>query len=521
MKNLKYIMLFSIAVFTFGCEDFLAEVPKDSISPVNFYQTSQDALSAVNGAYAALRVNDYYSRYWMTSSSLASDGTYSRLGTTSDRGVIIHLNDVGMVTSNRYNIAIWGAVWQAVNRANAVLDNVPNIEMDETLKARVLGEAKFLRALTYFNMVRRWGGVPLLLNETNTSEISELQVSRNSADEVYAQIVKDLSEAITVLPNINSYGSNDIGRASKEAAQGLLAKVQLYLKDWNNAKTNALAVINSPSGLDLVPDPKDNWWTGNGNVDNNVESIFEVQYNGIAPQGHALGNNYEPNSSGYGPGQWGTIIGSLWWYNQFEENDKRKEATWLTEYPDPSADTLIQWQEFRYPAPHVNKYRDPLNKVGDGMAYNIKVLRLADVLLTAAEAINESEGPGGAFQYVNRVRQRAGLDDLSGLSKDQLRDAIYLEFRKELCYEGQDYEELVRQGNLIKNKAAYSTYTIPTMYDDNGNVVTPSEALIADIRLRQPVLNNYELNDWNSIFPLPQTALDRNPNLTQNPGYPQ
>ncbi len=520
MKNIKYILFLSIAIITAGCAGFLDEVPKNSISPVNFYKTGQDAISAVNGAYAALRVNDYYSRYWMTSSSLASDGTYSRLGTTSDRGVIIHLSDAGMVVSNRYNIAIWSAVWQAVNRANAVLDNVPNIEMDETLKARILGEAKFLRALTYFNMVRRWGGVPLILNETNTSDISALQVSRNSVDEVYSQIVKDLTEAVSVLPNISSYGNEDIGRASKEAAQGLLAKVQLYLKDWNNAKTNALAVINSPSNLDLMPDPKDNWWTGNGNVDNNVESIFEVQYNGVSPQGHQLGNNFEPNASGYGPGQWGTIIGSLWWYNQFEDKDKRKEATWLTEYPAPSGDSLIQWHEFRFPVPHVNKYRDPQNKVSDGMAYNIKVLRFADVLLTAAEAINESEGPGGAYEYVNRVRRRAGLDDLAGLSKEQLRDSIYLEFRKELCFEGQDYEELVRQGNLLKNKAAYSVYTIPPMYDDNGNVFTPPASLIATIKSRQPVLDNYELNEWNTVFPLPQTALDRNPKLTQNQGYP-
>ncbi len=300
-----------------------------------------------------------------------------------------------------------------------------------------------------------------------------------------------------------------------------MAKVQLYLRDFSNAKDNALAVINSPSGLDLMPDPKDNWWTGNGDVDNNVESIFEVQYNGVSPQGHQIGNNFEPNASTYGPGQWGSIIGSLWWYNKFDDTDKRKEATWLTEYPAPSGDSIIQWYENRYPVPHVNKYRDPFNKVSDGMAYNIKVLRFADVLLIAAEAVNESEGPGAALQYVNRVRTRAGLPDLVGLSQDELREAIYLEFRKELCFEGQDFEELVRQGKLIENKTAYTTYTIPTMYDDDGNVFTPSESLLSTIGLRQPVLENYELDAHNTIFPLPQDALDRNPNLAQNPGYPQ
>ncbi|MEZ4884009.1 MAG: RagB/SusD family nutrient uptake outer membrane protein [Chitinophagales bacterium] len=521
MKNLKYIIVLFAAIIATSCSNFLDEIPKDSISPANFYETADDAIVAVNGAYAALNVNDYYSRYWMTSSALASDGTFIRLGSTSDRAPLIQLNDAGMLVSSRYNILPWSAVWQAINRANAVIVHVPEIDMDATLKSRIIGEAKFLRALTYFNMVRRWGGVPLILTETSTSDIKELQVTRNTAAEVYAQIIVDLTEAVASLPNINNYSSNDIGRASKEAAQGLLAKVQLYQKDWANAKTNAEAVINSPSGLELMPDPADNWWTGNGDRDNNSESVFEVQYNGVSPQGHQLGNNYEPNNSTYGPGQWGTIFGSLWWFNQFDDNDKRKPATWLTEYPAPSGDSLIQWHENTYPIPHINKYRDPFNKVADGMAYNIKVLRLADVLLIAAEACNESGATALAYQYVNRVRTRAGLPDLAGLSQGELREAIYLEFRKELCFEGQDYEELVRQGKLITNKTAYATYSIPPMYNDDGTIFTPGQALLNRIVQYQPRLveYSYELDPHNTIFPIPQPAIDKNPKLQQNPGY--
>lgn len=520
MKNSIYIIFLSVVVLMTACSEFLDEIPKDSISPANFYNNAEDAIVAVNGAYAALRMNDYYSRYWVTSSSHASDGSFTRLSSTSDRAAIIQLNDAGMLVSNRYNISTWRAVWQAVNRANAVIDNVPTIDMDATLSARIVGEAKFLRALTYFNMVRRWGGVPLILSETSTSDISELQVSRNTADEVYAQIITDLNDAMQNLPNIATYASSDVGRASKEAAQGLLAKVQLYRQDWTNAKANAEAVINSPSNLDLVADPADNWWTGNGDRDNNSESIFEVQYNGVSPQGHQLGNNFEPNNSSYGPGHWGTIIGSIWWYNQFSDEDKRKPATWLTEYPAPSGDSIIQWHENRYPAPHINKYRDPFNKVSNGMAYNLKVLRLADVLLVAAEASNESGSQADAYQYVNRVRTRAGLPDLAGLSQDELREAIYLEFRKELCFEGQDYEELVRQGKLIANKSAYATYTIPTMYNDDGTVFTPGQALLDDIARRQPGEHyNFEVEEHNTIFPIPQPAIDKNPSLKQNPGY--
>ncbi len=518
MKKLIYILLGSMLVWGTACNNYLEEIPKDSISPVNFYQTEDDALAAVNGAYSALQDLGYYSRYWYTSSTHASDGSYSRIAPTGDRGVICTLNDAGMIISDRYNISVWRATWQAVNRANAVTTYIPDIEMDETLKARIIAEAKFLRALSYFNMVRRWGGVPIILDVTNTSDLIELQVPRNTADEVYTQIITDLTEAMADLPYIADYGPNDVGRASRESAQGLLAKVQLYRQDWANARDNALAVINSPSGLDLMPDPIDNYWMGD-NPDNNIESIFEVQYNGIAPQGHALGNNYEPNNSGYGPGSWGTIHANLYWYNQFSEDDKRKPATFLSEYPAIGVDSTIQWHENTYPLPHVNKFRDPDNKVADGMAYNIKVLRFADVLLIAAEATNESEGPANAYQYVNRVRARAGLDPLDGLSQEQLRDSIYLEFRKELCFEGQDYEELVRQGKLLENKAAAASYTVPTMYDDDGNVFTPSQELLDRIERYQPQLEFLELDPWNTIFPLPQQALDKNPKLEQNPGY--
>lgn len=522
MRKLIYILLFSVIILGPACDSFLEEIPKSSISPANFYKTSDDALAAVNGAYAALQDNGYYSRYWVTSSTHASDGSYSRIAPTGDRGVICTLNDAGMITSNRYNISIWKATWQAVNRANSVLDHVGDIEMDETLKARILGEAKFLRALSYFNMVRRWGDIPLVLSETNSSDLFELQVSRTAASGIYDQIEKDLSEAVGVLPLIKDYASADIGRASKEAAQGLLAKVQLYRKDWSNAKTNAVAVINSSSNLDLMDDPKDNWWQGNGTADNNKESIFEVQYNGISPQGHQLGNNYEPNNSGWGPGAWGTIHANLYFFNKFSSDDKRKPATFLTVYPSPPSsgvDTLIQWQENTYPLPHINKFRDPDNKVSDGMAYNIKILRFADVLLVAAEASNESDDMGSAYQYVNRVRTRAGLPDLSGLSKDQLRDSIYWEFRKELCYEGQDYEELVRQGRLLEAKAAACTYTVPTMYKDDGSVFTPDQVLLDRIKRYQPQLEYLELDPWNVVFPIPLEALDKNPNLVQTEGY--
>ena len=163
-----------------SCDNYLEEVPKSSISPANFYKTEDDALSSINGAYAALQDNAYYSRYYVTSSEHAGGNCYTRTGDAGEQGVLLNLIDNGMINSFRYNISVWKAIWQAVNRANSVLTHVPDIEMDADLKARILAEAKFLRALNYFNLVRRWGGVPIILSETNSSDLIALQVVKNS-----------------------------------------------------------------------------------------------------------------------------------------------------------------------------------------------------------------------------------------------------------------------------------------------------------------------------------------------------
>ncbi|MGB3798938.1 MAG: RagB/SusD family nutrient uptake outer membrane protein [Lewinella sp.] len=512
----KLILLCLLVFAVTSCEDFLDEVPRDSVSPANFYNNDGDALAAVNGAYAALQSTGYYSRYWINASVHASDGAFSRVA--SDRGAINNLNDAGMLSSNRYNEQTWAATWQAVNRANSVLGNVPGIEMDEDLKARILAEATFVRALTYFNMVRRWGALPIILEETNTSSLLELQVSREPVAAVYSQIYTDLMEAIAVLPYKSEYDESDTGRASKEAAQGLLAKAYLYQRDFQNAKEYALDVIeDSPSELALLPEHSDLW--EQDAADNSVESLFEVQYNG-QPQGHSIGNNYEPRNSGYGPGQWGTIHARLYFFNTFDDDDKRKASTFLTEIPDiTTGETVNWWENITVLAPHIDKYRSPDTRIDDGMGYNLKVLRYANVLLVAAEAINEVDGPEAAAPYVNQVRERAGLPALDGLSTEEMRDAIWNEYRMELAYEGEDYEELVRQGKLIENMIASTDYEIPPLVESNGDVTPLTPELEDAIRRWQPTIEIMEADPWNVLFPLPQTAVDKNPNLLQNDGY--
>src|SRR5205085_7425658 len=182
----------------------------------------------------------------------------SRLSATNERS----MPDVySLFPGHAYVQSVWQSAYDAVNRANAVLDHVPNIAMDEALKNRIVAEAKFLRALHYFNLVRMWGGVPLKLHET--VGLDSLAIPRNTPQEVYAQIEQDLKDAIAALPSAKSYTGSDVGRASRGAAKTLLAKVYLQragtgvgtAADWASALAMAKQV-QSDGEYSLVADYK-------------------------------------------------------------------------------------------------------------------------------------------------------------------------------------------------------------------------------------------------------------------------
>src|SRR5262245_40205889 len=204
---------------TLACDDwkFLTERPFDFMGPANFCNNAGDALAAINGVYSDLinsTVDNYYGRNFVMVVEHLTEMWTSRLAATNER---MQTDVYALPVSHAYIQSIWGSAYDAINRANSVLDHVPNITMDEALKNRILAEAKFLRATHYFNLVRMFGGVPIKLHETQG--LDSLQVARNTAQEVYAQVETDLKEAINVLPSAKTYTGSDIGRASKGAAK--------------------------------------------------------------------------------------------------------------------------------------------------------------------------------------------------------------------------------------------------------------------------------------------------------------
>ena len=306
----KIIFIISIGLSISSC-NFLDETPKDFLSPANFYKTRADAIAAVNAVYDQLASGGYYgSNMWELGerpSDNLEDGPVSR-----DVSLELHTFTWNSATS------IFGEVWHqiyiSINRANTVLEQVPSIDMDESLKNRLIAETKFLRALDYFDFVWLFGGVPLITE--STASLDDLYAERNEPAQIYDQVINDLQDAETVLPL--SYSSSDVGRATKGAAKALLARVLLYKGDYAGAAQKAKEVMDL-GVYDLFDSVDDLWKVAN---ENGIEHIFSVQYlAGVQGSGYSSSfaiRGAEPPLTGYS-----TAIVRQDLLNSFEPDDER------------------------------------------------------------------------------------------------------------------------------------------------------------------------------------------------------
>jgi hypothetical protein len=473
MKKLLYLIL---AFGIFSCTD-LNEAPAALITSEQFYKTESDAVAAVTSVYNAALNNGgltMYNRLFHLAFEIMSDDAIAGLRVTN--ADVRTISVLAHSTTNDRVDELWRETYVAINRANIVIDRVPKIEMDATLRTRLVNEAKFLRGLMYFNLVRLWGDVPLVLAETGSLDKETIQVSRTPKEEVYQQIIKDLTDA-EALPN--TYTAGDAGRATAGAAKSILSKVYLTRQEWERAAAKSLEVINGPYGYDLFENYADVF---NVATKNGKEHIFSVQCkSNVNGQGNRLASSATPVGIA-GVASAGTDEPHASAYPLFDAKDKRREVTFFTSLVSPTTGKTVTFE------PRFFKYFDPA-QIGNPTesAKNIPVIRFAEVLLIFAEATNEAGGPStAAMDAINRVRKRAGLALLAGLSKDQFREAIYTERRLELMFEFQRWFDLVRTKRMItelhkagKTNAAEKHY----------------------------------------LQPIPQRERDLNPKLTQNPGW--
>ncbi|HNX82949.1 MAG: RagB/SusD family nutrient uptake outer membrane protein [Bacteroidales bacterium] len=445
------LLLVASLVIATGCEDFLQKDPQGELTQEAFPVTASDALLATNAVYVSVRNWAYHSGGYPIM-DIMSDDAHKGSNPNDQLPTVGPFETFTYTTTQDGLDRWWSALYEGIKRANVVIEKVPSITMEEQLRTRYIAEARFLRGLFYFDLVRAFGGVPKV-----TTTVPATKIPRSTASEIYELVITDLEYAAQYLPEKSLYGPDDAGRATKGAAKSLLARVYLFLGDYENAEKYALEVIASDE-YDL----EDNFADANGkNGEHGVESVFEVG----AMEVEGAGGNQYANTQGVrgSPNRgWGFNRPSLDLRNSFEPGDPRLDATIidLGETLDgiliigdgTTPDEVVVDGTVTEVECYNQKVWYPGTNTITQWGHNRRLIRYADVLLMAAEALNENDKPGDALLYLNEVRERARegnssiLPDVTVTGKDDLRTAILEERRHELALEGHRFWDLVRTG---------------------------------------------------------------------------
>ncbi|MCB0651898.1 MAG: RagB/SusD family nutrient uptake outer membrane protein [Saprospiraceae bacterium] len=446
MKLTKIILsLLVLLIFSSCVDDILDKKKPAELSSDTYFQTENHALWATNAIYNQLRDWDVHVFAYIGLTDIISDDS-DKGSLPNDANFLTEVDNLTFDASNTAFLSVWSGYYRLIYRANLVLENVPDIEMDEGLKERLLHEARFLRGYGYFNLVRWFGGVPLIDHPLESSEYSQ---TRATATEVYDFIIADLLAAVDKLPEKSQYSSSDLGRVTKGAARGMLAKVYLTLGDYVNAEKYAMEVINSGQYMLYLNYAEIFRQIG----ENSSESLFEVQVAAYEEGGGSTQFNQVQGVRGSPNLGWGFNRPSDNLVTSYEPGDPRREATVL--YVGeilPDGSSVVQdnpalfnerYNQKAWVGPHPG-----FQENGQG---NIRILRYADVMLIAAEALNENNKPEEALVLLNKVRARARgsnsfiLPDITETGKDALRQRIWRERRAELGMEQQRWFDIQRQ----------------------------------------------------------------------------
>jgi hypothetical protein len=476
-----------------GCDQFLEPKPTDVLAPENFYRSAADAISAVNSVYSQAQWVYFWIWY---ESDVASDDMFA----TPNYGADGHQLASYTFDPTLWSINdLWTNAYITINKANIVLDRVPPIVMDVTERNRVLGEAHYLRALMYFQLVRMFGDVPLMEHEAKS--VADAKIARTPAAQVYALIVSDLQTAIANLPP--SYSGADLGRATSGAATAMLAKVYLNQKDYNNAAKFAGQVMSSGE-YSLNARWLDNFKISDEFV--NPESIFEINYGAPEQTPGVVGSVQTlftlpsgfPGGDAYGLIQVNPDLIAL-----YTANDQRGNgATYMTSPYTTALGETATWGVPNGAAFH--KWIDETNtkdmtaRSWQQMPNNWIIQRYADVVLIYAEAVMSggTATNGSAEAALNQVRVRAGIQAVSGLGSAALTDSLRIERRREFAMEGQRWFDLSRWGIL------------------DATVLAKTQQMQALFPGETPVHGAPS-----NLFPIPDGQINSNNLLTQNPGW--
>lgn len=485
MKKITLIIL-TIILFS-ACENMLEEVPKSFVSKTNYYQNESDAEGAIAGAYNGLQ-SDFFGITYYLMIELHGDFLNGR-GSQAPITIwnqILDQRNIGRCADN------WASIYRAINRANAVLDNVPNISdenINSAVRTRIIAEAHFLRALCYFELVRGWGPVPIKITES--TDLSSLEAPRASENEVYDLIISDCMTAESGLGEVGT----QTGRASKWAVKMLLAHVYLTIGEWSKAAEKANDVINNgPYSLVTINQPDDFYKIfASETSSEDIISMHHSETKGSSiPTYLHRANNPPWNYGTSGFFAWlpdmNTFIGEEW-----DDNDMRKSFNLYTKYQNASGN----WVSLPSTSPIL--FKKFITNTDGISLYTVPIYRFTEAYLFYAEAacMAESSPSATALERLNMVKRRAygyplnaasSVDYPSGMSKDAFRNAVIKERAYEFLIERRRWFDLKRTGKVKEAFAAAGKN-------------------ILDQRL---------------LWPIPEDEINNNPAINQedqNPGY--
>ena len=487
MKKIIIALISIVSILSFqSCEKFLDLEPvsqgilvENTSADSLLYKTGAEVEAALAGVYADFR-NEYFELDYFVNGDAQSDDAYAG----ADNPANFQIDEYDITATNSNVSRDWAYLYSTIGKANPVINNVmavPDSSLGQERKNEILGEACFIRAFMYFQAVQLWGDIPLQLKEVTeiNAEIlpeiyPQLFPPRTSMDSVYAQIIADLETALMYVKPT----AVDKGYATTGAANALLAKVYATIEphDYNKVVQYCDAVISGP--YSLLPSYESLW---NNTVENSAESIFEINYEGTS-------TNSNWGASMFMGMDWKKFnIPSNDLVNAFdaEQDQIRKNSSIVF------MDVTGKWSDAHWPQTHypfLNKYRLYLSP----SPQNYIFLRLADIILLKAEALNELGDVSGAAELVNQIRSRVSLPNTTASSQADMRLAIEKERRLELAFEGHRWYDLKRTGRAIE--------VINNAIDEDGNKL-------------------YNLTENRLLWPIPQAELDKNQNLTQNAGY--
>jgi hypothetical protein len=500
-KAIYFIILFTL-LFGYSCEDFLDKPIQGFQVSDNYFATEEECQRAVFGCYESLSPDDWWQLdfFWMVG-DVCSDEAFKGNSIEGDQRDFGNLANFNIHSNNEWIEFKWLYTYATISRCNLVIDKVPESPSSEENKKRFVAEAKFLRAFAYFELVKNFGGVPIILNEISAGDAV---VKRSTEEEVFAQIVKDLEEASKALPLKSEQKADEIGRATKGAAEAFLAKAFVYQEKWTDAQTYSASVIGS--GEYSLNDPFWDIWSVNN--PNGAGSIFEIQHS--FHDIYYVGTALPVLARSRADGGWGFGTPSSY-LEKAMEGDPRLSWTIIKQGDNvdaahPSYDTQLSENESgRINRKYYLAYSDRPSKdehLRSGL--NHILLRYADLLLLHAEIAYHNGNESASLLALNQVRTRIGLSPVNAGGANLL-DAIYKERQLELAMEGHRYYDLKRTGRL--------TEVIQDFYDYNQNRSTdPYDAGHNKGVLFRPGVHE--------LFPIPASEIALSEyQIQQNNGY--